>query len=91
MDLPGAEIVAAGLADLRACRVTAESLALQAMPGRLHALGIEVGGEISDAEIALYEHLRASGHSDAYGYYNSLRRRLDSFCCALEQRQLRPL
>jgi hypothetical protein len=89
MDLPGAELVAAGLADTRARRVTAEALALRVFARRLHALDIVVDSGSTEPELALYEFIRNSGQKDAYSRYNSLLRRLDSFSAALEQRRLR--
>ena len=79
--LPGADLVAAGLADLRAGRSSEEALLVDAAATRLRALGYEVPpSAVSDPEGDLYEMIRDRvGDARAHSTYNALRRRVASF------------
>jgi hypothetical protein len=94
-DLPGAELVLQGLADLREGRwPTVGALLVAIARPRLLALGLDVPSipeQAAEHELALYRELRAAGSGDAYSRYNSLLRRLVSFEQALEQRVYRQL
>src|SRR5579862_2850711 len=87
--LPGAELVLSGIAELQAAEPTECSLlALIARP-RLRREGVEIPARPDfpqPYEHALYSLLEQTHGDDAYGRYNSLLRRLNSFCHALEQR-----
>lgn len=87
-DLPGAELVARGLADLRAGRETVEALLVQRAATRLRAAGLHIPGPVRlDADQRMYALLQEQGQDPdaAYATYNALRARLVSFCHALEQ------
>ena len=79
--IPGSDLVAAGLADLRAGRHSGESLLVDAAAVRLRALGYDVPTtSVSDPEGDLYEMLRRRvGDARAHSTYNALRRRMLSF------------
>lgn len=87
-NLPGADIVTAGLADLDAGRhETAAALLVAEAAPRLRRRDIDVpASQVSDKTGALYRLLeRELGDSDsAYRRYNALRRRIVSFCDALD-------
>ncbi len=84
-DLPGAELVATGLADLGEGRATAQAFLVACAASRLRAIGIEVPGhDIADPGRELYSALGAQDPVGAYSTYNALRRRLVSFCEAAE-------
>lgn len=83
--LPGSELVAKGIADLNAGARTVEALLVAPAAARLRALGVPVRGDVAEPELALYEALCRDDSNDAYGRYNSLRRRLASFLYALER------
>ena len=91
-DLPGAELVAAGISALAEGRMTIEALLVTVGARRLRDGGLDVpdpqalGGT---PELALYQALCATGEADAFGRYNSLLRRLVSFERALERRSSR--
>ena len=92
-DLPGADLVAAGVAALHRGAVTVEALLVAIGAPRLRDAGLQFPDPPSlehAPEMALYETLcRAPDVEDAYGRYNSLIRRLVSFERALEQRNTR--
>lgn len=92
LELPGADLVAAGLVDCEAGRETIESLLVQIGKPRLGLLGIDVpvSEEAAvEADRKLY-HLLAAEHGDAaHSQYNSLLRRLVSFERALEHKHSR--
>jgi hypothetical protein len=88
-ELPGADLVQRGVADVRAARRTVESLLVTIAAPRLRALGVLERGEatgVVDAEIALYELLGDQKNPDPYSRYNALKRELSSFVRALEHR-----
>lgn len=90
--LPGAEIVRAGLDDLRAGRVTESALLVLVARPNLARFGIHVPEPASierPFEHRLYELLLGTHGEGAYSRYNSLLRRLVSFERALSWR-LRP-
>ena len=81
--LPGGDLVAAGLRDLREGRYeTPEALLVRAAGTRLRAAGVPVpeGAESVDAPLALYH---AHGN-DAHGRTLALLSRLDKFAAAAE-------
>lgn len=84
MELPGQELVDAGVADLREGRETVEALLVSVGARRLRAVGVDVPEPFSSAEIRLYELLRREHGDDAHGRYNALLRRLVSFERAAE-------
>lgn len=92
-DLPGADLVAAGVAALHRGAVTVEALLVAIGAPRLRDAGLEFPDPPwleESPELALYHVLcRASDVDDPYGRYNSLIRRLVSFERALEQRNAR--
>lgn len=88
-DLPGAEIVANGLADAAAGRVTPNACLVFIAGPRLRTAGLldmaAVPAPITEAELRLYD-LLCEQQGDAYSKYNSLLRRLVSFERALDHR-----
>jgi hypothetical protein len=89
--LPGDAMVRAGLADLGSGRpLTAEALLLLIARTRLRSAGLPVPepaeAVAADPEGALYRVLAERDPASAYGTYNSLKRRLDSFIRCLEAR-----
>jgi hypothetical protein len=84
INLPGHELVSAGLVDLTAGRETEASLLVAMAAPRLRALGFEVpagGGENPDYR--LYEMLSRGG-GGAHSHYNALVTRMVSFARAAE-------
>jgi hypothetical protein len=79
--LPGGGLIAAGLADLRAGRMTSKELPVAIGSNRLRAAGIAVPPWSSSQapEHAPYEVLSAENADSAHGRYNALLRRLVSF------------
>lgn len=77
--LPGAEMVARGLADLTAGSVTIESLLVSIAAPRLRELGYAVERAIPDAELQLYALLSARDGAAAHSKFNALVRRMVSF------------
>lgn len=76
---PGAELIAAGLADLAAGLVTIESLLVSIAAPGLRDVGLAVGKPIPDAELQLYALLAARDGLAAHSQYNALLRRVASF------------
>lgn len=85
MELPGQDLVDAGVAHLREGRATVEALLVSVGSRRLRAAGVDVPEPFAGAEIRLYELLRREHGDDAYGRYNALIRRLVSFERAAER------
>ncbi len=83
-NLPGADLVEKGIADLEHGIVSVESLLVSIGAPRVAGLGIDVRSPISDPEHRLYEVLRQTAGDDAHGHYNALIRRLVSFERAAE-------
>jgi hypothetical protein len=85
-NMPGRELVVAGLEDLWAGRDTVEAMLVATGAPRLRACGIDVpGGDRPDAGLRMYRLLGERDAAGAYGTYNALRRRLGSFLVSLEQ------
>ncbi len=84
LNLPGHELVRAGLGDLASGRQTEASLLVEMAAPRLRALGLSVPDAArEDASHRLYE-LLSDGGGDAYSRYNALVRRMVSFARAAE-------
>src|SRR5438046_1438966 len=87
-DLPGEELIRAGLADVAQGRLTIPACLVAIGLPRLRAAGL-IRGELpwpaADAELQLYRLLKQAG-GDAYSAYNALIRRLISFEQALDRR-----
>ena len=85
-NLPGADLVSAGVAALRRRDFTVEALLVAVGAPRLRRAGLDLplaAGEPEAPELALYAALCA-GDGDAHSRYNALIRRLVSFERALE-------
>ena len=84
-DLPGHELVSAGLADLAAGRESESALVVAMAAPRLRALGYDVppGEGERPAHHRLYE-LLADGDNDPHSRYNALVGRMVSFARAAE-------
>jgi len=78
-EIPGSELVEAGLRDLAEGRCTIPALIVSIGAPRLRQLGLEVTSPIENAEHALYELLAAEDADSAHGRYNAFIRRLVSF------------
>jgi hypothetical protein len=86
--IPGSDIVAKGLEDIRNQRITAYALLLLVAAPRLKRLGIDIpvlpgikNPEDVPYEHQLYELLESAG---GHGLYNALRSRIASFASTLE-------
>lgn len=89
-DLPGAELVLPGLADLAAGRDTVEALLVEIAAPRLRRLGLDVPQQSDEEpERRLYLRLHAERPQGMHARYNALIRRLISFSQALEGRVAR--
>ncbi len=90
-ELPGSEIVRAGLADLEAGWDTPEASALRMASLRLGALGILVapGSDPEPAAHHLYDLLARQDSRDAHSRFNAIARRLASFAGAAEHARAR--
>jgi hypothetical protein len=85
-ELPGAEFILPGLEDLQNGQSqTIGALLIAIAATRLSHAGLNVPREhlAKEPEFALYDRLQKE-QEDPYAYYNSLLKRLDSFCNALE-------
>ena len=82
--LPGADLVARGVADLEAGELTVEALLVSIGWPRLQALGLDLPTPAAHAEEALYERLAAEDPDAAHSRYNALVRRLVSYERAAE-------
>lgn len=78
-EIPGSELIEAGLRDLAEGRRSVPALLVSIGAPRLRQLGHKVVSPIEDAEHALYEMLAADDPDSAHGRYNALVRRLVSF------------
>lgn len=85
--LPGAALIAKGLADLTAERISEESLLVLIATDRLGRLGINVPESKAPRprEHALYSLLEERYDRGAHSRYNALLRTLNSFAAALER------
>ena len=82
LGLPGGEVVDAGLADLAAELVTAESLAVSIAAPRLRREGVPIGPVLDDPERRLFELLENTEGDLAHARYNARLRQLVSFADA---------
>lgn len=82
--LPGAELVEAGLADLRARRETAAALLVSIGAARLTESGHDVAEPFDEPELRLFALLARADPDSAHGRYNALVRRLVSYERAAE-------
>jgi hypothetical protein len=83
-DLPGGDLIAAGLEDLGRGEETVAALLVCVGGPRLRRLGFDVPDTIPDPEGRLYALLAQSDEDSAHGRYNALIRRLVSFERAAE-------
>jgi hypothetical protein len=84
-DLPGADLVRAGLDDIRHGRESIEALLVLVGAPRLRRIGIDVPiRAVTHPEHRLYELLAQSDSDSAHSRYNALIRRLVSFERAAE-------
>lgn len=91
-ELPGAELVAAGIEDIERGDFTIEALLVAVGAHRLREAGLDVPaapGWPPHPEHSLYDAIGRSGVGDSHAHYNSLIRRLVSFERALERRSRR--
>jgi hypothetical protein len=78
--LPGGEIIAQGLTDLRAGVESPQAYLVSMAATRLRDLGFDLPKEVfSDPELKLYQALVRQHGDGAHSKYNALRRRLLSF------------
>jgi hypothetical protein len=82
--LPGGDLVAQGLDDLRDGQETVPALLVAIGAPRLRRLGIEVPVAVADPEHRLYALLARTEGDAAHARYNALIRRLVSFERAAE-------
>lgn len=87
-DVPGNELVEAGLADLERGEMTIEALLVAVGAPRLRTLGLPVPETPSQPELALYKAVGRLHPDDAHSRYNALIRRLVSYERELERRRL---
>jgi hypothetical protein len=83
-DLPGADLVASGVADLHRGYETVAALLVSIGGPRLRRLGYEVPDVFDEPEHRLYALLAREDASSAHSRYNALIRRLVSFERAAE-------
>jgi hypothetical protein len=81
--LPGADLIAEGLDDLRGGRVSVAALLVSIGAPRLSLSGVLVPAPLDDPEHRLYALLAAKDPDSAHGRYNALVRRLVSYERAL--------
>jgi hypothetical protein len=84
MNLPGAELIEAGIADLRRGEETIAALLVSIGAARLARLGLAIPRPIAEPEERLYALLAADNPATAHGRYNGFVRRLVSFERAAE-------
>ena len=84
MELPGADLVERGIADLERGVESVEALLVSIGAPRLTRLGFAVPTPFPSPEHRLYELLRSRHGDDAHSRYNALVRRLVSFERAAE-------
>jgi hypothetical protein len=84
-DLPGAELIEAGLADLQAGRETIAALLVAIGAPRLRDLGMDLPRELPEnPEHRLYALLATNDSDSAHSRYNAFVRRLVSYERAAE-------
>ena len=83
--LPGADLIEAGLIDLRAGRETVAALLVAIGAPRLRTLGLEIPDNLPDnPEHRLYDLLAQDDSDSAHSRYNAFVRRLVSYERAAE-------
>jgi hypothetical protein len=82
-DLPGQDLIAAGLDDLQHGIVSVPALLVSIGAPRLAVLGVTLPRTLPNAEHALYERLHQEHADGAHSRYNALLARLVSFERAL--------
>ena len=83
--LPGADLIEAGLRDLRAGRETVEALLVAIGAPRLRSIGLPLPDNLpNDPEHRLYELLAQDDSDSAHSRYNAFVRRLVSYERAAE-------
>lgn len=83
--LPGADLIEAGLIDLREGRETVEALLVAIGSPRLRRLGLELPKQLpADPEHRLYDLLARKDPDSAHSRYNAFIRRLVSYERAAE-------
>jgi hypothetical protein len=83
--LPGADLIEAGLNDLRAGRETVAALLVAIGAPRLRTLGLEISDNLPDnPEHRLYDLLARDDSDSAHSRYNAFIRRLVSYERAAE-------
>ncbi|WP_420463338.1 hypothetical protein [Candidatus Palauibacter sp.] len=93
-DLPGADLVAAGIEALKRGEPTVEALLVSVGSSRMRAAGLDIPASPPLAhtpEIELYLAVGAEHPGDAHSRYNALIRRLVSFERALERQAHAPV
>ena len=83
-DLPGGDLVATGLDDLRRGLESIPALLVSIGAPRLQRLGYAIPAPVDDPERRLYVLLARDGPAGAHSRYNALIRRLVSFERAAE-------
>jgi hypothetical protein len=84
VELPGSELVDAGLRDLADGVESAEALLVSIGAPRLERLGLAVPAPFDEPETRLYELLAREDPDSAHSRYNALARRLVSYERAAE-------
>lgn len=84
LELPGGDLIAEGLTDLRRGETTIPALLVAIGAPRLRRLGIDVPEVVDQPEHHLYAMLATTDAATAHGRYNALVRRLVSFERAAE-------
>ena len=84
IDLPGGDLIAAGLRDLAQSLETIPALLVSIGAPRLRRLGYTIAAPIEEPEQHLYALLARDGSDSAHSRYNALVRRLVSFERAAE-------
>ena len=91
--IPGADLVATGLAALGRGDLSVEALLVAVGAPRLRSLGLDVRAPTNmprHPELALYQAIGRRHPEDAHARYNALIRRLVSFERELERRKFSP-
>ncbi len=83
LDLPGSDLIVAGVRDLERGVASVPALLVSIGAPRLAALGVRLPHPLPDPEHTLYESLRQADADAAHARYNALIRRLVSFERAL--------
>ena len=84
MDLPGADLIETGIADLSRGVESIPALLVSIGAPRLRRIGFAVPPPFPSAEHRLYQRLQGSDPDSAHSRYNALIRRLVSFERAAE-------